>query len=190
VYLVEIPCFVTLEVYDNATNQILPGATIVLTKNNSSVLTGNTTTLGTADFSIPFDAATCFTATLAGYLPGTNCSINCERNKTVRIRVPLVPVLNTIVITVLDIRTNIPIDFANVSLTGPFSTSSGVDSNGKTTFTLVPRGSYSAGATATGYFPNSTTVGTVTFNSTLEAVIYLREAPCQVVVQVLTQLPT
>jgi len=164
--------------------------------NLGSALLGTKVTTGgngLVSWSIPAGAGvTVAFGSITGYFPeqqSFTCSLGGTANITLRYR----PVPNIIRVFVRDIRDDSPITTAFVSLTVTNFSTQAVDSpTARTIFTPVAAGTYTAFASAAGYFGNNTVAGPVTLNQTLDVYIYLREIPCTLVVQVLsnnTRLP-
>jgi hypothetical protein len=172
----ELPCAVTVTVYDTSTNATLEGAFVTIGGSNF----GTTTSNGRLQWSVLFDTVNLASANKTGYTSASG-QIQCVRGGTQNINLYLSPILNSVIIEVRNARTNALITTASVTMTPGYTTARPVD----TTLAQVnygdrvPAGNYVATATAPGYNSNSTSFS-VTFGQSVFRTIYLLELPCTV----------
>jgi len=179
-----LPCMVTVTTVLASDNSLLPGVLVSL----GSVLLGTQTTAlpsSAVSWNITSGSATLATGSISGYSTEQG-SFTCAQGGTATVTLRFTPLPNIIRVVVRDIRTDLPITFARVNLTVTAFGTQSVDGNARTVFSPVAAGTYTASASATGYSSNSTVAGPVTRNQTIEVIIYLRELPCVIQVNVVS----
>jgi len=185
--LIPLPGLLIVNVIGSDINGPLPGALVVLTGQTLTYSNSSLAPVPTASISYLVQPGIYrAVGSATGYTTDTKLTPQIGRNTTTTITLILDPVPNTIIVTVLDIANNQPITFSRVSLSGAAAVTSGVDGFAKAYFYNMAAGNYSAGATATGYSPNGTYVGMATRNQTLSVTIYLRQLPCTIQVNVIS----
>jgi hypothetical protein len=138
---------------------------------------------GLANFTIFADESSSATASLVGYSTATG-SFVCTKNGTQYVPLYLTPLVNTLTIEVRDNITREVITTATVALSGPLSSTRNVSSAGQVVYNGLKNGTYSALASATGYYSNSSGPISLGFNQTVFVVIYLAPAPCLITLTV------
>jgi len=181
-YLNELPGSLQVTVVENNTNIPIPGATVSC---SASTLTLTTPSNGSVLYTpvSPGNGYCCY-ASAAGYSSNSLCGISVTRNKLTAVVIPLSPLPGQLIVITVDNSTKELLPGASVTVT-PGTSYSGltVAPTASIQFT-VPAGTYSATATASGYYPGSNNSFSITKGQTLTVYVYLNPLPGQLIVTV------
>jgi hypothetical protein len=188
-YLLELPGSLQVTVVENGTNVPIPNASVTCSASTQTLMTPTNGSVLYTPVS-PGNGYSC-SASAAGYSSNSLSGIVVVRNRLTAVVIPLNPLPAILTVVTVDNSTKFLLPGASVTVTpGSYS---GLTAGGSASIQFtVPAGTYSASATATGYYPGSNNSFTVTKGQSLTVYVYLNPLPGQLVVNVIaadTQQP-